>query len=347
MPLRPLLRNTLAATLLAILAAICCACARPYVYPGGNGKTSPSLHDDYAIMDDGYRLPLSRWQNKEACVRVVLAAHGLNDYRNAFKTTGGYLAELGIYLIAYDQRGFGDTEGIGFWHGSERLAKDLGIMTRLIRKQYPDCPLYVLGESMGGAVALTSLPHMDPEVRGLILVAPAVWSRSAMPAYQRAALWFAAHTFPDQKFTGEGLDIMASDNIEMLRALGRDPKVIKATRADVLYGIGNLMDGSMTDPDIRITRVLLLYGERDEIIPKAPTCAFITGSSRQSKNQWTVVLYRNGYHMLTRDLQAGTVLRDIGNWLLDAEPGDTALPPDIVGFCGKHWAPVESGNPDE
>jgi len=140
---------------------------------------------------------------------------------------------------------------------------------------------------------------------------------------------------------------MASDNIEMLRALGRDPKVIKATRADVLYGIGNLMDGAVRDPDIGVTRALLLYGERDEIIPRAPTCAFIDEISGQSKHQSTVVLYQNGYHMLTRDLQAGIVLRDIGNWLLDAEPGDTALPPDIVGFCGKHRAPVESGNPDE
>jgi alpha-beta hydrolase superfamily lysophospholipase len=273
----------------------------------------------------------------------------LNDYRNAFKTTGDYLAELGIYLIAYDQRGFGDSEGFGFWHGSERLAKDLGIMTRLIRREYPDCPLYVLGESMGGAVVLTSLAYMDPAVRGLILVAPAVWSRSTMPLYQRAALWFAAHAFPSRKFTGEGLDIMASDNIEMLRALARDPKVIKATRADVLYGLGNLMDGAAKDPDTGITRVLLLYGERDQIIPKAPTCRFINGFSGQSEQQWTVILYRNGYHMLTRDLQAGLVLRDIGNWLLSAEPINAALPRDIADFCRREWimADVKVGDPEK
>lgn len=308
----------------------------------------PSLHDDYATMDDGYRLPLSRWRAEGACTRVVLAAHGLNDYKNAFKTTGDYLAGLGIYLIAYDQRGFGDSEGFGFWHGSERLAKDLGVMTRLVRGQYPDCPLYVLGESMGGAVALSALPYLDPEIQGFILVAPAVWSRGTMPAYQRTALWFAAHTFPDRKFTGESLDIMASDNIEMLRALGRDPKVIKATRADVLYGLGNLMDGAMENSDIGIPRVLLLYGERDEIIPKGPTCAFIDEFAGEPEQRWTVILYPNGYHMLTRDLQAGIVLRDIGNWLLETEPGDAALPPDIADFCPKQWTitHTEAANPD-
>jgi alpha-beta hydrolase superfamily lysophospholipase len=341
-------RNILTGTLLTAVALMGCACAKPYVYPGGSEKTPPSLHDDYAIMDDGYRLPLSRWQAEGACTRVVLAVHGLNDYRNAFKTTGDYLAGLGIYLVAYDQRGFGDSEGFGFWHGSARLAKDLGVMTRLIRGQYPDCPLYVLGESMGGAVALSALPYLDPEVQGFMLVAPAVWSRSTMPAYQRAALWFAAHSFPDRKFTGESLDIMASDNIEMLRALGRDPKVIKATRADVLYGLGNLMDYAMENPDIGIPRVLLLYGERDEVIPKGPTCTFIDEFAGEPKQRWTVILYPNGYHMLTRDLQAGIVLRDIGSWLLETEPGDTALPPDIADFCPKHRTitHTEAANPD-
>ena len=58
----------------------------------------------------------------------------------------------------------------------------------------------------------------------------------------RTALWLVAHALPWYKLTGEGLNITPSDNIPMLRALAADPLVIKATRADAVWGVVNLMD---------------------------------------------------------------------------------------------------------
>ena len=111
--------------------------------------------------------------------------------------------------------------------------------------------------------------HLIPT--GIILVAPAVWSRDTMPYYQRAALWIAAHTFPGKRLTGDGLDIKPSDNTEMLRALSRDPLVIKETRVDVLYGISNLMDEATLGINGFNTNTLVLYGKNDDIIPRNAT----------------------------------------------------------------------------
>ncbi len=100
-----------------------------------------------------------------------------------------------------------------------------------------------LGESMGGAVVLSSLASpRPPRVDGAILVAPAVWSRRDMPLSYRAALWATAHVVPWKTFTGKGLKIWPSDNIEMLRKLARDPLFQHATRADAIYGVVNVMD---------------------------------------------------------------------------------------------------------
>src|SRR3546814_14828012 len=63
-----------------------------------------------------------------------------------------------------------------------------------------------------------------------------------MPVHQRAALWLSARLFPSARLSGRGLGIQASDNIEMLRALGRDPLFIKETRVDAIHGVVNLMD---------------------------------------------------------------------------------------------------------
>ncbi len=59
------------------------------------------------------------------------------------------------------------------------------------------------------------------------------------------ALWIGARLMPGLTLTGRGLGIKPSDNIAMLRALSRDPLVIKETRVDTIYGLVNLMDAAL------------------------------------------------------------------------------------------------------
>lgn len=319
--------------LIVLLALSLAACAVPYRYSSSHASSGLLLEQDFAVMEDGYRLPLSVWPSTQAgsCRAVLLALHGLNDYRNAFSDVGPYLAERGVTVYAYDQRGFGESEGVGYWHGWQRMVDDLRGMISLLGSTHPDCPLYVLGESMGGGVVLAAESVAPLNVAGEILVAPAVWSRETMPFYQRAALWFAVHTLPGRRLTGEGLDLHPSDNIEMLRALWRDPKVIKATRVDVLYGITNLMDMAASVPVARFDNSLLLYGMHDEIIPRQPTCQLLDRLT-QAQESSQVRLYPKGYHMLTRDLNAHLVLEDIADWLVS--PDKLVSDGNIInGFC--------------
>lgn len=317
----------------AIIAFSLASCAQPYRYPSDSTLVKISLNKDHAVMNDGYRLPLSVWPSAQegSCRAVLLALHGLNDYRNAFADVGPYLAERGVTVYAYDQRGFGDSEGAGYWHGWQRMVRDLRDMVGLLRSTHAGCPLYALGESMGGGVLLAAQQEKPLDVEGELLVAPAVWSRDTMPGYQRVALWLAVHTVPGKRLTGEGLDIHPSDNIEMLRALGRDPKVIKATRVDVLYGVTNLMDVAASAPAARLGNSLLLYGEHDEIIPRQPTCELLERLEQESDSP-LIKLYPRGYHMLTRDLNAKLVLDDMADWLIS--PGVIATDGKAINqFC--------------
>lgn len=307
-------------------------CAKPYVHPPPGEITYPKLTRSYAVMDDGYRLPLSRWEAASQAHAIVLALHGLNDYSFAFDKPGNYLAGHGITVIAYDQRGFGKTSGQGLWHGSERLSADLVIMTKLIKEQYSDIPLYLLGESMGGAVILMALASAQLDIEGAALAAPAIWSREFMPFYQRAALWLAANTMPSRQLTGESLDIKPSDNTEMLKALQHDELVIKRTRVDVLYGVSNLMDMAMLASNDVYGNILLMYGEHDEIIPAEPTCELLDRLSYRNTLQLDANIYKQGYHMLTRDMQAAVVLEDIAEWITAHRQRDNSTT-DMHIYC--------------
>jgi acylglycerol lipase len=316
-------------------------CATPYVRPSAPDTLAPALYDDHAVMADGYILPLSVWRPPatEHARAVVLALHGLNDYRHAFADLGPYLAARGIITYAYDQRGFGATRDAGVWHGSRRLTEDMRAMARLVRNAHPHLPFYAIGESMGGGVLLSALHDNPPAVDGMILIAPAVWARDTMPLPQRVTLWLAAHVMPSETVTGGFLHISPSDNEEMLRALRADPLTIKATRIDVLYGTARLMDKALAAAPDLLMPALILYGKHDQIIPKEPVCDMLAALPRGPRRRWRMAFYPGGYHMLTRDLNRQAVWEDIAAWLLnpdaDLPSGDEILtqPGTRAPFC--------------
>ena len=115
--------------------------------------------------------------------------------------------------------------------------------------------------------------------------------------------------------TGENLDIQPSDNDEMLRALGRDPLIIKETRIDAIYGLTDLMEAALNNGSAFNMPSLILYGEHDEIIPAESFCTLLNSLPGRSVSQWRLVLYPDGYHMLSRDLQGDIVISDMRAWL--------------------------------
>jgi alpha-beta hydrolase superfamily lysophospholipase len=281
--------------------------------PQGVANDTPAFTDTYLLARDGEHLPTRVWAADHPKA-VIVALHGMGDYSNAFAMPGEYWAKQGITTLAYDQRGFGQSAHYGLWAGSDVMRRDLVDALDAARAKYPDLPIYALGESMGGAVVLSALAGLDPiKPTGVILVAPAVWSRGDMPASYRVALWLSAHVVPSMTVTGGGLKIWPSDNIPMLRAYSRDPYVQKETRADAVWGLVNLMDEGRNAPGQLSSAppILLLYGKQDQVIPAPPTEAVIAALGAKAE----VHRYDHGYHMLLRDLDRQTVWQDVVTWI--------------------------------
>jgi len=232
----------------------------------------------------------------------------------AFDRPARFLAARGVLTYAYDQRGFGDAPHHGYWPGTEAMVADLRTAARLVRARHPDLPFVLMGESMGGAVVMAALARPDPPVADrVILVAPAIWSRAVMPGWQSAALEIAAHSIPAMQFTGSGFGKMPSDNIDMLRALSRDEKVIKWTRVDAVYGLANLMDEAYEAAPALRGDVLILFGEKEDILPQKALARF-ENLLPAGRCGLRLVTYTSGFHMLLRDLHSEVVLTDIAAW---------------------------------
>jgi len=296
-----------------VVAGLLHGCA-PRLQEIGPPVVEASLNGAELLTADGAALPLRAWLPDSPPRAVILGVHGFNDYGNAFAIPAESWTAADVAVYAYDQRGFGATEDRGLWPGVDALVDDLATAAKLVGARHTAVPLYVVGVSMGGAVAMTALARdRVPDVTGTVLVGPAVWGRETMPIGHRALLWVASHTLPWHQVSGRGLDITPSDNIEMLRALGADPLVIKETRIDAIHGLVNLMDTALEAAPALRSPLLVLYGARDEIIPKEPTAAMLCELVAPRR----VAVYENGYHMLLRDLQAEVVHGDVAAWIDD------------------------------
>jgi len=287
-------------------------------------KPAPHFTETSFIAADGQILPLRKWlpqgNGRGEVKAVILALHGFNDYANAFDGPGEVWAKEGIATYAYDQRGFGAAPERGFWAGRAALAADAATAAQILRRLYPGVPLYLVGESMGGALALVALTGESstpiPDVDGVILTAPAVWGRPTMDLLPRLALWVGVRLMPGLTLTGRGLKIQPSDNIAMLRALAQDPKVIHATRIDTIYGLVNLMDAALASGARLDKPLFVMYGAKDEIIPREPIRRFVDTLPAEPSRRRKLAWYENGYHMLLRDLEGRVVIADVASWVL-------------------------------
>jgi acylglycerol lipase len=293
------------------------ACA-PAFAPPVDGGMSPMVTDDAITARDGTRLPLRRWETADKPRAVIVALHGMSDYSNAFDMPGKVWARLGITTLAYDQRGFGLSSNPGIWAGADAMGSDLNDAVAAARARYPGVPVFVLGESMGGAVVLTAIASANPPpADGVILVAPAVWSRGDMPLTYRAALFLGAHLVPGMILSNNAaksvVKIVPSDNVPMMIALGKDPLFQKKTRTDTLFGLVNLMDEARTASQFikAAPPVLFLYGANDQVIPAKPTQGVIAALGSKAM----VKRYEHGYHMLLRDLDGESVDKDVADWV--------------------------------
>ena len=253
-----------------------------------------------------------------------MAIHGYNDYANSFKLPAKYLSKSNIFTFSFDLDGFGKNDNFGFWYPLEVHTKVIKKQLLELKKQYPRKKIFLLGESMGGAIITSLMTHeKELPIEGAVLVAPALWNFSEKNFFKSLFMFLISRSFPNLKIDSKGwVEVKASDNQEVLKELSQDKYFIHRPNLKSLYGIIELMDESYKDAKKFFSQpsynTLVVIPIKDEIVPRKPLIELLEETKIKSYDFFSdFIIFESSYHMILRDMKGDNVTEEIKKWILE------------------------------
>ncbi len=120
--------------------------------------------------------PCLAWIDRSMPIKgVILCVHGLGLHNGTYEALGKKLSASGYAVYSIDVRGFGSwmaakgRELVDF----DSCMADVKATLEVIHKAHRDLPVFLLGESMGGAIALKATSLYPELIDGLVSSVPA------------------------------------------------------------------------------------------------------------------------------------------------------------------------------
>ena len=248
---------------------------------------------------------------------VLLCVHGLGLHKGTYQQLGERMAPLGWGVYAVDVRGFGTFMEMP---GERRVdfpgcLEDVRQALLFVHKTHPGVPVFLLGESMGGAIALR-VTAMHPElVDGLISSVPG--GDRFHQAGDAVKVGMKLLTGPNKTMDVTDIVVNRSTNKEELRqAWLKDPLArFSLTPVELIQFQHFMDDNSHWAKKITQTPVLMLQGDKDQLVKKQSNESIV--NEIPSKDS-VLVFVDTGEHLIVEEGQfTGYVIDTLCGWLND------------------------------
>jgi acylglycerol lipase len=234
---------------------------------------------------DGIGLLVRRWPLVGETWASVLIVHGLAEHSGRYEHVGRQLAEAGLDVEAYDQRGFGGSAGrrayIDRW---SRNHDDLEDRLAAVRASAGGRPVVVFGHSVGGLIALGYAVAQPPRPLpdALVLSAPAL--ASTIPAWKQAMARLLGSVAPTRELKNEFDGALLSRDPAVGERYVADPSNYHATT--FRYGAEAIAEQARVRSALTRLAVptLVYHGEADRLIPTASSAPLgaVAGVTRRT-----------------------------------------------------------------
>jgi acylglycerol lipase len=246
---------------------------------------------------------------------TVLAVHGLGFHKETYGKLARKLARLGIVVYAIDVRGFGvwqyaSDPKVNFDLTFEDIKEGL----QVIRERNKGLPVFLMGESMGGSIAL-HVAAKNPELMdGVIASVPAGNSRYTLPTVAKMVAAGLVGGADAQIDIGKLVIENATESENVKQKLLNDPKQRRRLRVRDLMAFRKLaMGNKKAATQIDHTPILIVQGYKDRLVsPKSIIKVF----NKVKTDKKGLVLQGQSSHLVLEEGQFDdTTLDTVVSWI--------------------------------
>lgn len=253
------------------------------------------------------------WLASDQATASVLISHGLGEHSGRYEHVAAAFNAAGFHVFALDHLGHGLSPGKrAFINRFSELTDGVAELRAHIALQTPALPVFLLGHSLGGLIAASTVLGSEEDYAGLLMTGPALGVPTPPPVWQVMLLRIFSTVAPGLK----ALEIDAS-------IICRDPAVVEAYVADPLVHHQNIparMVVSLFDEAARVMSrandislpVLLLHGAEDQLTSASASAEFVDLLASGDK-QYT--LYEGMYHELFNEPEQDDILSTCRDWI--------------------------------
>lgn len=261
---------------------------------------------------DGLKLFYQFWV-PDAPQAVLILVHGLGDHTGRYGPFVRHFVGRGFAVAMYDQRGHGRSDGDrGHADQFQDYLQDLAQFIQMTRDRFPKLPLFLIGHSFGGQVAINFVVRYAKGLRGVILSSPNVALQLPVPNWKRKVADWAKNSMGRMRLTHSLDSKMLSHDPAVVQEYDNDPLVFHHVTARLGALIMHNLEIIMAMA-LRIHLPVLFVQAGDDAICSADgTKAFFRRVPIATKQ---LKIYDGMFHELFNETNRDQVFADVEAWI--------------------------------
>lgn len=275
--------------------------------------------------------PCLKWEDSDLPAKgVLLCVHGCGLHNGTYKDFALEMVKRGMIVYAVDVRGFGSYQKAA---GRETIdldgcVWDVEETLRVIKKVHKDLPIYLIGESMGGAIALRAASRHPELLNGLIASVPAGDRQHETMVNAKVAL--RALLGPSRQFgIGSTIVNQSTNQVALKKVWSEDPLArMHLSPLELLQFDRFCAHNVANAKQVKSLPVLYLQGSKDQLIKPESTLKIYHNTA--SADKWLLQIGGQEHLILEENQFNSTIVDLIGQWIEHPSPKKDAVDPASV-----------------
>lgn len=247
---------------------------------------------------------------------MVAILHGLGEHGGRYAALASDFADAGLSSCTVDLPGHGASPGVrgdATWRSlRDEVAPALLDVARALPGAMGRGPLFLLGHSMGGLLALDVALSYPDAITGLVISGPALVPGVPPPAWKVGLARVVGALLPSSRFDSGIRHEQRSRDPEVVELARKDPLIHPWITPRLYFGLAEAGDRVMQAAEHLSVPTIIVQGDADTIVNPSATRAFAAAANKELV---TLNTYPDMFHEVFNDEGRGAPVQAVVGWM--------------------------------